>query len=122
GMQRIILAGEIGIIHVRGAHQAAVEPIAPAVVGTLDSPWQFPRTSGTHSCAAMPAHVVERPRRAALIARDDNAFTAHFPKEVIPRFADLLRAPRTYPPVKVKLLDFTPEDFRVRVIPCRQSF
>jgi hypothetical protein len=70
----------------------------------------------------MPAHVVERPRRAELIAGDDNAFTAHFPKEIITRLANLLGSTGTYPAFKIKLLNFTLEDFRVRVVWRGQSF
>src|ERR1041385_8969156 len=101
GMQRIILSRESGFIHVRRAQQAAVEPIAPAVIRTLDSPRQFARTSGAHSCPAMPAHVVERPRHAGLVADDDYAFTAHFAKEVFSWFANLLGSPGTDPAIKV---------------------
>src|SRR5437588_10473222 len=121
-MQRIFLTGESRFIHVRGAHKTAIEPVAPAVVGTLDSPWQLSRTLGTHSRAKVPAYVVERARRAGLIAREDNAYSHHVPQDVVARFANLLGSSGAYPAFEVKLLNFATEDFRVGVIRSGESF
>lgn len=104
------------MVDVRCSNQAAVKPVGPAVIATLDSSGEVPFCLRTEPGATMAANVEERAQRVVPIARNNDAFTGDLAQKVVTRLWNPVYTPDAGPVVTVEALEFFGEEIGVRVI------
>src|SRR6185312_10313760 len=88
----------LGAAHVRRADETSVERIGPRVIRALDVRIEMSGRLLADARAPMPADIVKRARRAALIPRDDHALGADRAHHVVARASDVARPAGAEPP------------------------
>ena len=102
----------------RHADQAAVVPIAPAVIGAGDRALAF-ACSVQHARAAVPADVMERLDRTVLVPDYDDTVRSHFQRDEIAGLRDGVDVADDLPARTQDSLVLQARHFRVAVDPCR---
>ena len=96
-VQRVIrLIESRNLIHVRRADEAAIEPISPGMIRTLNRR----RVSAclfAQPRPAMPADIVKAAHLRCLIPHDDQTLPRHFLDKIVARLGDLTLMPDTDP-------------------------
>src|SRR4029077_18384243 len=105
------------LVHVRGANEAAVQAVSPAVVAALDTPGELAFTLRTDPRTTMAANIEKGSHGTIVVASQDDAFTGNFAQEVVARVLDLIRASRANPCLAEKAFDLILEETRIGVVP-----
>src|ERR1700682_910079 len=120
-VQRIVLASEAWLVHVRRAEEPAIEIVGPAMIGALDASREIPLARRADARAAVPADVVERPQDDRAIAHDDDAFAGKFAQEIIARVGDALGPAGAEPAMEVEAPHLPAKNCRVGVVTRRKG-
>ena len=108
------------LVHVRRAHQFAIERIGPGVIRTLDersmSALRFAQTR-----PAMPANIIKSAERSRLIARHEHALDRDLRHKIIARPRQLALMAHTHPMRRENARLFFREDIGRNKVALRQS-
>src|SRR3954451_14199271 len=101
-------------VGVRRAREAAVEAVAPGVVGALQAA-HAALGSVDDAGPAVPAGVVEGVRHSGVVADDEDALAADLARQETPALADLLDVARGDPSAEEQLVELPLKDPLVHV-------
>src|SRR5579871_6437401 len=119
-LERIVLAPEAHAIHMRGAHEPAVERIGPTMIGTQNTRAKCSFGGGTQAGAAMAADVIKGADGGIGVAHDDQAFAREIAQEVVAGVGDDVGAPGAEPAAGEESFNFVLEPSGIGVVSRRQ--
>src|ERR1700722_17973658 len=121
-VERVILTPEDHGIHMRRAQQASVQPIGPAMVGTLNASSEIALRAGAQARAAVAADIIKSLNAAGIVSHYDDAFAGDLAEKVIAGVGNGIRAARADPIFEKELFHLVTEERVVGVVARRQCF